>query len=254
MGTINFPGLSSGLDTAKIIEQLMEANSAKLKLMKANLATEETKKTAYSDLQSSLASVKTAVSALDDSSALKSFKAVTSDLEIMTAEASSDAYEGNHSIKIKQLATAERWVHNGVSNSTAYVGAGNFIFSYNNKELIIQTTDTTTLDDMVGLINNDTNNPGVTASVLKYDSGSGNAYHLVLSGKESGSDYQIVRPCRIMRKTQSSAPRSGSWTVSPARWRAARPPTRSMSPVFATTTPPWTTTLMSHNTPPSTTC
>jgi flagellar capping protein FliD len=192
MGTINFPGLSSGLDTAKIIEQLMEANSAKLKLMKANLATEETKKTAYSDLQSSLASVKTAVSALDDSSALKSFKAVTSDLEIMTAEASSDAYEGNHSIKIKQLATAERWVHNGVSNSTAYVGAGNFIFSYNNKELIIQTTDTTTLDDMVGLINNDTNNPGVTASVLKYDSGSGNAYHLVLSGKESGSDYQIT--------------------------------------------------------------
>jgi flagellar capping protein FliD len=192
MGTINFPGLSSGLDTAKIIEQLMEANSAKLKLMKANLATEETKKTAYSDLQSSLASVKTAVSALDDSSSLKAFKAVTSDSDIITAEASDEAFEGNHSVKVKQLATAERWVHSGVSNSTAYVGAGNFIFSYDNKELVIQTTATTTLDDMVGLINNDTNNPGVTASILKYDSGTGNAYHLVLSGKDSGSDYQIT--------------------------------------------------------------
>lgn len=192
MGTINFPGLSTGLDTAKIIEQLMEANSAKLNLMKANLAADETRKQAYSDLQATLTSVKTAVSALDDSSTLKTFKAVTSDSDVISAEASDEAYEGNHSVKVKQLATAERWVHSGVSNSTAYVGEGKFIFSYNNKELIIQTNENTTLDDMVGLINNDTDNPGVTASILKYDSGSGNAYHLVLSGKDSGSDYQIT--------------------------------------------------------------
>ena len=191
MGAITFPGLSTGLDTAKIIEQLMEANSAKLKLMKANLAVDETRKQAYADLQATLTSVKTATAALDDSSALKTFKAVTSDSDIITAEASDEAYEGNHSIQVKQMATAERWVHSGVSNSTAYVGAGNFIFSYNNKELTIETNETTTLDDMVGLINNDTNNPGVTASILKYDSGTGNAYHLVLSGKDSGSDYQI---------------------------------------------------------------
>ncbi len=192
MGTINFPGLSTGLDTAKIIEQLMEANSRKLKLMQSNLKVSQTKKEAYSELQSKLNSVKTAVSALDDSSVLKSFKAATSDSDIVTAEASDQAYEGNHSVKVKQLATAERWVHGGISNSTAYVGAGNFIFSYNNKELIIHTTEETTLQDMVGLINNDTDNPGVTAGILKYDNGNGLAYHLVLSGKDSGSDYQIT--------------------------------------------------------------
>ncbi|NLH15522.1 MAG: flagellar filament capping protein FliD [Phycisphaerae bacterium] len=192
MGTLSFPGLSTGLDTAKIIEQLMEVNSRKLNLMKSNLTVSETKKEAYTELQSKLTSVKTAMSALNNSSVLKSFKAVTSDSDIISAEASSDAYEGNHSVKVKQLATAERWVHSGISNSTAYVGAGNFIFSYNNKELIIQTTEETTLEDMVGLINNDTDNPGVTASILKYDSGTGNAYHLVLNGKDSGSDYQIT--------------------------------------------------------------
>ena len=152
MGTINFPGLSTGLDTAKIIDQLIAADSTKINMMKADLTVDETKKTAYSDLQTSLTSVKTSVAALDDSSVLKTFKAVTSDSDIITAEASDEACEGNHSIKVKQLATAERWVHSGVSNSTAYVGAGNFIFSYNNKELVIQTTATTTLDDMVGLI------------------------------------------------------------------------------------------------------
>jgi flagellar capping protein FliD len=192
MGTINFPGLATGLDTAKIIEQLIQADSVKINMMKTNLNVDQAKKDAYTELQDKLASVKTAVSALNDSSTLKSFKAVTGNSDIVTAEASSDAYEGNHSIKIKQLATAERWVHSGLSNSTAYVGAGNFIFSYNNKELTVQTNSTTTLDDMIGLINNDTNNPGVTAGILKYDSGSGNAYHLVLSGKDSGSDYQIT--------------------------------------------------------------
>ena len=192
MAQITLPGLATGIDTAKIIEQLMQVNSRKLALMEQNLTITQARKEAFAELQNKLSSVKTSTAALDDGDALRTFKAVTSDSDIITAEASSDAFEGNHSIQVKQLATAERWVHSGVSNSTAYVGAGNFIFSYNNKELIIQTNDDTTLNDMVGLINNDTDNPGVTASILKYDSGDGLAYHLVLSGKDSGSDYQIT--------------------------------------------------------------
>jgi flagellar hook-associated protein 2 len=40
---------------------------------------------------------------------------------------------------------------------------------------------------MVGLINNDANNPGVTATLLYYN----NAYHLVLNGNDAGTDYAI---------------------------------------------------------------
>jgi flagellar hook-associated protein 2 len=39
----------------------------------------------------------------------------------------------------------------------------------------------------VGLINNDANNPGVTASLLYYN----NNYHLVLNGNDAGTDYAI---------------------------------------------------------------
>ena len=129
--------------------------------------------------------------ALSDSSQLRSFKATTSDADFVTAEANSNALEGNHSIQIKQLATSDRWVHQGFAYATSYVGEGNFIFTYNNRELVVQTTAETTLQDLVGLINNDQDNPGVTASILKYDNGSGGVYHLVLGGKDSGSDYQI---------------------------------------------------------------
>ena len=85
----------------KIFEQLMQVNSRKLNLMKQNLTVDETKKQAIVELQNKLTAFKTASSALDDSSVLKSFKAVTSDSDIITAEASSDAYEGN----LKEAAT-----------------------------------------------------------------------------------------------------------------------------------------------------
>ena len=115
----------------------------------------------------------------------------SSDEDILTAEATNQAYEGNHTVRINQLATADRWVHTtGLEYAEDYVGggtAGTFIYSYNGKEAVITTTATTTLEDLVGLINNDADNPGVTASLLNY----GGAYHLVLSGNDAGSDYGI---------------------------------------------------------------
>jgi hypothetical protein len=106
----------------------------------------------------------------------------------LTADSSNNAFEGNHNVVINQLATSERWIHTtGKEYDDDLVGAGTFIYSYNNKETIITTTATTTLTDLVGLINNDANNPGVTASLLYYN----NAYHLVLNGNDAGSDYRI---------------------------------------------------------------
>ncbi|MHC4526685.1 MAG: flagellar filament capping protein FliD, partial [Planctomycetota bacterium] len=50
------------------------------------------------------------------------------------------------------------------------------------------STSTTTLEELAALINNDADNPGVTASLLYYN----DAYHLVLNGNEAGSDYKIT--------------------------------------------------------------
>ncbi|MHC4170780.1 MAG: flagellar filament capping protein FliD, partial [Planctomycetota bacterium] len=71
---------------------------------------------------------------------------------------------------------------------TDYVGGGTFIYSYNNTERqITAVADETTLEDLVGLINNDEENPGVTASLLYQ----GGKYHLMLSGQNTGGDYRI---------------------------------------------------------------
>ena len=191
MASIQLSGLSTGIDTKAMIQQLMQVEQRRLTMLGSSIAKKTEKRTAVNELQSKLSSFKSSLNALSDASRLRSFNATSTNADKLSVSASSGANEGSHSVQVKQLATANRWVHDGFKYATSYVGAGTFIFSYNNQERVIQTTDQTTLQDMVTLINNDPDNPGVTAGILKYDAGSGKPYHLVLNGRQSGSDYKI---------------------------------------------------------------
>jgi flagellar hook-associated protein 2 len=192
VSTIQLPGLLTGIDTSAIIAQLMAVESRTLNLYTARKTALEEKRDAISTLKSNLETLRTAVKDLSDAGKLRAFNVASSDTDILTAEASADAFEGNHTVVINQLANAERWVHtNGKEYADDYVAddgdSHTFIYSYNHKETILTTTATTTLQDLVNLINNDPNNPGVTANLLYYN----DAYHLVLNGNDPGADYQI---------------------------------------------------------------
>ncbi|MBA7660396.1 hypothetical protein ES703_68398 [subsurface metagenome] len=188
MSTLRLPGLLTGIDTAKLIAQLMAIERRSLNVYEERKSMWEERQDALSTLETKLSNLRNSVRALSDANALRAFSVASSDTDKLTAEASYNAFEGNHTVVINQLATAERWVHTtGKKYAEDYVGAGTFIYSYNHKETILTTTATTTLEDLVGLINNDANNPGVTASLLYYN----DAYHLVLNGNDAGSDYEI---------------------------------------------------------------
>lgn len=191
MAAINLTGLNSGIDTTAIIQQLMAIEGRRLTLLQNNQAVQQQKQNALGTLESKVNAFKTAVKNLNDAQKLRGYNVTSSDPDMVTAEASYNAFEGNHTVVVNQLASAERIVHAGKAYAEDLVGAGNFIYSYNHKETVITTTATTTLEDMANLINNDPANPGVTASILKYDDGSGGVYHLVLSGNNSGADYDI---------------------------------------------------------------
>lgn len=188
MASIQLPGLFSGIDTNALIQQLIAAEQGTMNRYKTQQQTLSDRETAVNDLTAKLSTLKTSVAALDNADDLRAFTVTSSDEGVLTADVSNDAYEGNHSIEINQLAHAERWVHTaGKAYADDMVGAGTFIYSYNHRESIITTTADTTLNDLVGLINNDANNPGVTADMLYYNG----AYHLMLNGKDAGSDYAI---------------------------------------------------------------
>jgi flagellar hook-associated protein 2 len=188
MSALQFPGLLSGIDTNTLISQLMALERRTLNIYQQRVSGWEDKKNALSELESKLSTLRSTVSALSNAEQLRAFNIASSDADILTAEATNSAFEGNHTIIVNQLATADRWVHAaGLEYAEDYVGAGTLIYSYNGKETVITTTDTTTLEDLAGLINNDADNPGVTASLLNYD----DAYHLILNGNDAGSNYQV---------------------------------------------------------------
>ncbi|MHC4417468.1 MAG: flagellar filament capping protein FliD, partial [Planctomycetota bacterium] len=190
MGVLRFPGLATGIDTAALIEQLMIINSRRLATYQVQKTDYEAQTTALSELRTKVSALETSASALADADNMEIFKATSSDTDVLTVTASSEANPGSHSIEINQLATTETWIQDTSTfdYETDYVGGGTFIYSYNNQErLITAVAGETTLEDLVGLINNDDNNPGVTASLLYQ----GDKYHLMLSGQETGEDYQI---------------------------------------------------------------
>ena len=188
MSTIQLPGLLTGIDTTSLIAQLMAVERRTLNMYENRKSTWDERKEALSTVETKLDALRSCVSALSDADELRAFATASSDTDKLTAEASYNAFEGNHTVVINQLANAERWVHTtGLEYAEDYVGAGTFVYSYNHKETSITTTATTTLEDLVGLINNDANNPGITAGLLYYNK----AYHLVLNGNEAGTDYEI---------------------------------------------------------------
>jgi len=188
MGVIRLPGLLTGIDTAKLVSQLMAFERRTVTKYQQRQAVWSERQIALSALEAKLQTLKSAAEALSDASELRVSSATSSDTDILTAEASKDAFEGSHTVIVNQLANAERWVHTaGKEYAEDGVGAGTFLYSYNHQETTITTTADTTLEDLVGLINNDANNPGVTAGLLYYN----HAYHLVLNGNDAGSDYAI---------------------------------------------------------------
>ncbi|MDY6971865.1 MAG: flagellar hook-associated protein FlgK [Thermodesulfobacteriota bacterium] len=113
----------------------------------------------------------------------------SSDMTVLTALSNMDAVAGQYQVVVNQLAQAERESHNAgeisedsVINSSG--GAQTFEYRYAGGPLItVNVPDGTTLSGLRDLINNDPNNPGVSASVL-YD---GIDFHLVLEGQDTGA-------------------------------------------------------------------
>lgn len=190
MAELRLPGLATGIDTAALIEQLMVINSRRLATYQVRKMGFEEETTALNELRAKVNALNLAVTAISNADSIEVYKANTNDADVLDVAVSENAAEGSHSILINQLATTETWIQDisTFDYKTDYVGGGTFIYSYNHQERqITAVANETTLEDMVGLINNDEENPGVTASLLYQ----GGKYHLMLSGQNTGQDYEI---------------------------------------------------------------
>ncbi len=194
MSTFSVSGLSSGINTDEIISKLMELERRPVTLLQSKKASYNNKITAYSDLASKVSAFKTSADALRSTSNFYAKKASVSDSDIIDASATNSSPAGSytvasHSVAGKiQLAQAEQRSHTAgtAALTTSVNDSGSdkvFQYTYAGTQTSITISNGTTLEGLRDLINSDSDNPGITATII-YD---GSVYKLALTGDDSGS-------------------------------------------------------------------
>ena len=202
-------GIFTSIDTDVLVARTIAIERVPLDRLAVKRATYEAKKTVIESIETRFGHLQDMVDDLKDISNLRGVSAASTDHDTVAVSADAGATEGVYQIEVNRLATSERHVHDGIATrDTALGAAGQFVYTYNGQTRTIQTTDTTTLEELVGLINNDSGNPGVTASVLEYEQNPSQVFHLVLAGADSGSDYQI----EIDNSTNLAGFQPNKWT------------------------------------------
>ena len=195
-GTLNAPGVGSGLDVKSLVTQLMAAEQRPLTLLATKEAGYQAKLTGLGSINGVLSALQTAASSLA-SAGTAQYSATPSDISMFTASGSSNASNGNYNVSISTMAQAQKLLAEGKSSTAVAIGGG------------IDTTVTFTLGTTSGtfvadpartpvsLVIGSSNNTlvgirdainaagaGVTASII--NDGSDSPYRLTITSNAAG--------------------------------------------------------------------
>lgn len=187
-------GLASGLDTASIVQSLVDLKTQQLITPLENRIYEiEDDQAALDTIKTTLSSMMSAARSLNNISDFNGRLANSSDTTALTiSTVSATALQGTYSININQLAQADRNYFNGVADSTAATfGTGTFTITSSGQtiEVTIDSTNNT-LEGIRDAINAE--DGPVTATIINDGSGA-TPYRLVLTSNDTGADAEIVQ-------------------------------------------------------------
>jgi len=171
--------LSSGIDTASLVSQLVAAERAPADAIASKQSDLNTQKSIVNSLSSALAAFGTAVQGMNLSSELQPRTATSSDSHV-TVAASSGAAATVHDVRVKQLARGQITSSRAFSSQAAGAfGDGSLSITTGSSTKSISYTSTDSLSDIASKINN----AGTSASVL-FD---GTSYRLMVAAGGTGT-------------------------------------------------------------------
>ncbi|MGP5326868.1 flagellar filament capping protein FliD [Vreelandella titanicae] len=188
MASITSLGIGSGLDLNGLLDQLKEAEEEKLVPILERQETQQTKISAYGQLQSALSQFQTAADALNDSALYESLSTNVGGSAI-TAAADAEAQPGSYNVTVDTLATRGTLASDGVATSDEAITVADQILTLSfadgsTKEISI--TADSSLEDIRDTINA-TEDSGVNATIVN----DGTNFRLALSSSETGADASI---------------------------------------------------------------
>ncbi len=179
MAGLNLDGLSSGLPTSDIIDQLMQFERIPLYSYNEDLNELEVEKGAWRDVNSRISNLESSLSALKLSATFNSNTTSSSDGDVATATAASEAVAGDYNVTVNNLATTHRVASDMQTDATSALGHSGDI-EINGQTVTIESTFS--LNDIMTAIN-ETDNIGAEATVINNT--------LVLESSETGIANQL---------------------------------------------------------------
>lgn len=200
---ITFGGLASGIDTESIISRLMQLEQIPIQRLQSRQAQILSNKNVYSQMRSQLTSLRSAASALTNSSTYETMKGTSSDPTTATVTATSSVASGTHTLKVTQLAQANRISTKGFATPTTALGlSGKFQVGAISIDVAAEDTLTTLAakindseaDVTAAVVNGGTNNAFL--SITANSTGVANAVTI-----SEGNTYDLTRALGLVNYT-----------------------------------------------------
>lgn len=181
--TITFSGLATGLETADIIDSLMEVESAPITTMEEKIEYLETKQETFEEFDSLINTLSYELADFNTEGDLYSFDVSNTGESDFTVEASSIATEGSYSVEVVSLASRQKDVASeSFDDADTTLLSGEITIG----ESTISYEDVT-LTELANIINEE--ELGISASVI--DQGN-ESYRLMFTADTAGEDVEIT--------------------------------------------------------------
>ena len=201
MAEITFSGLATGLDTGSIIEQMMELERRPIERLEEQKNTETSRLLAFKQFDGRLESLREAVGAMNLTSEVRESSINLSSSAPFSAS-SSGAGSGSYDVAVLQLAQVQKSVSSGfVSNTDAVLGDGTITIG--STEITVDENN----NSLIGLqesINAVADETGVRASIINDGSGGATAYHLVFTGQDANTEFEVNTSLMSVTQTREA--------------------------------------------------
>lgn len=185
MSTISFGGLASGLDTGKIVTQLLAIRRQPIDRLESQKTTFSATKIALQGVESRVRGLMEAAASLDSNDEFASLSATSSHEALLTASAGALASPGGYDIVVTARAQAQKERSQGFDAASSSVGTGTFSITVGGQTTDLQiAAGSSGLADLASAINN--SGAGVSATVL-FDGSETGGYYLSLTAEETGT-------------------------------------------------------------------
>ena len=189
---VTFGGLATGLDTDKIITELMSLERRPVERMEADKTWMTNRLAAYTAFDSMLSSFHSGIKNLDSADVLHTKKVTSSDEGYISVSAGVDAQAGaNYQVEVVSLAQVQKSVSQGYADKSASsFGSGELTLTVGTEAISTITINDSnnSLEGIMAAINEA--DVGVSAAII--NDGTDSPYRLVLTGENVDSSFSLT--------------------------------------------------------------